>query len=146
MKPSTEKALDRVLRKMARPPRRRLGWFSIAPIYLALGMVLAYQLLVRFVPMVWSALLPGGIELAPRLRGWPAVVWRFSVVCRFHFRGVAQILGAAALAGFLVSSFLRPFRFLVWIAAIAVMLIDAGILIVTIITALYTTMQAAGIG
>jgi hypothetical protein len=146
MSKSEMKALERALDRLAKPPKRRAGWFSIAPIYLGLGLVLGYILLVRLVPMIWSALLPGGIEQAQHLTGLPAVVWRLSVLFRVRSEGVVLILGGLVGAGFLVSTLLRPLRFLVWLAAVALVLVDAGILIVTIKTALEATMQGAGIG
>jgi hypothetical protein len=130
---------------MARPPRRRPARFSIAPIYLVLGLILGYQLLVRFVPMVWASMLPGGLDQASQFRGWPAVVWHFSRYCRLRFPAVVLILGGAAGLGFLLSA-LRPLRIFVWLAAIAVVAVDAGILIVTLRTAMTATMQDAGIG
>jgi hypothetical protein len=140
------RALERALKRLERPPKRRRGWFSIAPIYFGLGLALGYVLLVRFVPMMWTALLPGGIEQASELTGLPALVWRLSVLFRLRSESAIVILGGLAGAGLLISTILRPLRLVVWLAAVGVVLVDAGILMVTIKTALEATMQSAGIG
>ena len=59
MNPDAERTLQRFLEQSARPARRRAGRISTAPIVLGLGLLLGYQLLVRLVPLVWSATLPG---------------------------------------------------------------------------------------
>jgi hypothetical protein len=145
MKPSTQRAMDRLLRSMARPPRPRPRRLSLSAIYLALGLVLGYQLLVRFVPMVWGSLLPGGLTQANQLRGWPGVVWRLAIVAHVRFPAVATTLGIVGAAGFLLGA-IRPLRLLVWLAAVVVIAIDAGILILTLQTALAAGLQNAGIG
>ena len=145
MNPSTARALDRLLRQMERPARSRKSRFSTAPIVLALGLVLGYQLLSRLVPMVWSTMLPGGLEQARTFRGWPGLVWRLAVACHADFAGVLVVLGGIAAAGVFLSTWVRPLRFLVWLAAVASILIDAGIVFVTMRTALDATARAAGL-
>jgi hypothetical protein len=146
MNPRELKALERALDRLTRPPKRRAGWFSKAAVYLGLGLGLAYVLLVQMVPMMWSTLLPAGIEQADTLVGLPAIVWHLSVLFRLRTQSALVILGGLTAAGFVVSALLRPLRFVVWLAAVAVVVIDAGILIVTIKTALEATIQSAGIG
>jgi hypothetical protein len=140
------RALERAMSRLARPPKRRASWFSLAPIYLALGLIVGFALLVIFVPMLWSALLPGGLEQTERLFGLPALVWRLSLLLRLRSQTAVMILAGLAVSGFVVSTILRPLRFLVWLAAIGVVVLDAGILIVTIKTALEATMHGAGMG
>ncbi len=146
MNPSTERALDRLLQKMARPPRTRRSRFSTAPVVIALGLVLGYQLLVRLVPRVWGELLPGGMRQARFLRGWPGLVGNLAWSCHLHFSAVLVIGGLFVAGAILVSGWLRPLRFLVWLAAIGVILADAGIVYVTLRAALETTADASGIG
>ena len=145
MNPSTARALDRVMRAMSRPPRRRRSGFSMAPIALALGLVIGYQLLARFVPMTWDAMLPGGLEQARFFRGWPGLVWGLSVRSHRDFATVAGTLAALGVAGFAVSVLARPLRPIVWLAALATVAADAGIVYVTLHTAYGVTMHAAGL-
>jgi hypothetical protein len=142
--PSTARALDRLLKKMDRPPRRRR--FSTAPLVMGLGLVLGYQLLVRLVPRVWSTTLPGGLGQARFLRGWPGLVYRLALFCYRDFSAVLLVGGLLVAAAVVVSGWLRPLRFLVWLAAVAVILADAGIVYVTLRTALEATAAASGIG
>jgi hypothetical protein len=111
----------------------------------AIGFVLGYQLLARLVPKVWATTFPGGLEQAGRLVGWPSLVWRLSTACRFHFLDVVIVMGVVTILAFAISTWLRPLRFLVWVAAVGLILIDAGILVVTIRTALTVTADASGL-
>lgn len=146
MNPSTSRALDRLLQQMARPPRQRRKRVSTAPLVVALGLVLGYQLLVRLVPQVWGEMLPGGMDQARSFRGWPGLVGNLAWSCHQNF-AAALVIGGLFVAGtILVSGWLRPLRFLVWLAAIGVILADAGIVYVTMRTALEATAAASGIG
>jgi hypothetical protein len=141
----TLKSIDKALEKLARPPRKRPRRFSVAPIYLGLGLLLADQLLVRFVPMVWASALPGGIEQANLLHGWPRLVWALSRLFSLRSAEVIAILGTIAVIGFIVS-LVRPLRPFVWLAAIAVVACDAAILILAVKTAMDLTMHQVGLG
>ncbi|MEO6810313.1 MAG: hypothetical protein ABI353_14450 [Isosphaeraceae bacterium] len=145
MNPGTARKLDRVLRQLARRSRLKPRRFSTAPLIVALGFVTGYQSLARLVPRVWAATFPGGLEQAETLFGWPSLVWRLSTACRFHFLEVVIVMGMVTTLAFVTSTWLRPLRFLVWFAAIALILIDAGILVVTIRTALAVTADASGL-
>ena len=144
MNPSTARALDRLLRKMERPRRRRR--FTTAPLVLALGLVVGYQLLVRLVPQVWSTTLPGGLAQARFFRGWPGLVWHVALFCHRNFSTVLLVGGLLVAGAIVVGGWLRPLRFLVWLAAVAVILADAGIVYVTLRIALVATAADSGIG
>jgi hypothetical protein len=141
-----QRALERLLRKMARPPRARRAGFSRAPLILALGLVLGYHLLVRLVPMVWAATLPGGLDQARMLRGWPGLVFRLAVLCSNQLPAVAWGIGGMTLSAFLAARLGWPGRVLSWVAAVAMIVVDAAIVVVTVGTALTATAAGAGIG
>lgn len=145
MNPSTARALDRVLRQMSRPPRARKTRFSTAPIVLALGLVVGYQLTARLVPKYWAAMLPGGLDQARFFRGWPGLLWASSVRCHLDFPGSAGLLAAIGASGFFLSTFVRPLRPVVWLMVAGTIAIDAGIVYVMIRTALEATARNAGI-
>ena len=138
---STAHALDRVLRPMSRPPRVRKSRFSTAPIILALALALGYLLASRLVPMYWGSMLPNGLAQANTFRGWPGLVWSIAVHCHRDFAGTVGILGGIGLVGFLISTFARPLRPLVWLMAAAAVAADAGIVYVTIRTAAELTLR-----
>jgi hypothetical protein len=145
MNPKTQRAFERLARQMSRQSARPRGRISTAPLMLALGLVLGYQLLVRLVPRVWGTLLPGGWEQASMLRGWPGLVWRLAIACHLNF-SLALAIGAVIVgAAIIVSGWIRPLRFLVWLAAVGVILLDAGIVYVTLRTALEASAHASGI-
>lgn len=133
MNPSTARALDRALRALARPPRRRPR--TLAPVVVGMALVLGHTLLTRLVPAVWAAVLPGGLASAWRLRGWSGVIWRLAVsLPQSPVRPV--IVGTAiAVLGYAVCRsvpMLRwPFRLLALLAVAA----DAAIVYVTMATA-----------
>lgn len=134
MNPETLRKLDRVLNRLDRDARRPRSRSPLAAIYLTLALILGYQLLVRFVPMVWSALLPEGLAQAENLRGWPGLIARLGWFCRDHFPQVVVTLGGISLAGFVLSRGPWPARLLVWLAALGFVLLDAGIVFVTVMT------------
>lgn len=148
MNDKTLKALDRALDKLERASKRqqRKGRFSTAPFMLALGLVLGYQLLVRLVPKVWGSSLPGGLAQARQLRGWPGLVAALAVVCDRNFSSVLGIGAATVVAAFLWVRWAGPLRFLVWLAAVAVILVDAGIVYVTLRTSMAVTFEGTGLG
>lgn len=143
MNDPTRDALDRIeqaLDRAARPPKRSRG-ASTAPIVLALGLVLAYQLLVRLVPSLWAQILPGGFEQGALLSGWSRVVWNWAWFCHLRFpvvlTGSVVAVGIALLMGRGPST--RP---IAWLMAVGAIGLDAAILVI----ALKTGMDAAGVG
>jgi hypothetical protein len=148
MNDKTLKALDRALDKLERASNRqqRRGRPSTAPIVLAIGLVLGYQLLVRLVPKVWASLLPGGLDQAAQFRGWPGLVARLSVTCQQNFTATIAVGAGIVIAAYLWGRWVRPLRFLVWLAALAVIVLDAGIIYVTLRSSMEATFEGAGIG
>lgn len=145
MRPDAERTLRRFLEQDERPPRRRrAGRISSAPIVLGLGLLLGYQLLVRLVPWVWSATLPGGLAQARGFRGGPGLVYHLAVACYQNVATATGLIIGAVLVAFLLGALARPLRWLVWLAAVAVILIDASILAVTLQAALWATARASG--
>lgn len=146
MNPDTLRSLDRALDKLDRQHRRPRRRFSTAPFVLGFGLIVADLLLTRLVPMVWESLLPGGLEQAATLRGWPALVWRSAVYCHVHQGPVQVFIGLAFVLSVLLS-FLggRPLRIVVWLSAAGIILINAGILVVTLQSSLRATAASAGL-
>lgn len=148
MNPSTRRALDRVERAMERslkrskkPPRR----IPLSPFYLVIGLALGYQLLARFVPMVWDGLLQGGLAQASTFTGLPGLVFRLARFCALDPPFVMMVLGGVGLAGFVIAFTARPLRFVVWLAALAVILIDGLILAVTLEASLNSALRDAAL-
>ncbi len=137
MDDKTSRAVDRMLKSVSRP-RKRGGnsWISMPPIMLCLGLFVGYQLTAHLVPAVWSQNLPGGLRQAYFLRGWPGLVWTMAVHCHDNFPVVLSILVGTGLFGFLLSALARPLRPIVWLMAIATIAINAGIIYVTMRTAI----------
>jgi len=143
MNERTLRKLDRLLERLDRQGRRPRRAFPLSAIYLALGLVLGYQLLVRFVMLVWAALLPGGLARTEFLSGPPALVWRLSLFCHDNFEKVLMILGAVGITGLVLARGPWPARLLAWLAAVGVVLADAAIVLVTIKTCLDATLQGS---
>lgn len=145
MNESTKRALDRALKSMARPPRRKPSRFSMAPIVLGLALLLGFQLVHRLVPMVWSTMLPGGWQQANHLRGWPGLVWGLAVASHESFLTSCLWLGGLWVGAMVFSASARPLRPLLWLLAVGAIGADAGIVYVTLTTSIRATAQAAGI-
>jgi uncharacterized membrane protein len=80
------------------------------------------------------------------LRGWPGLVWRLALFCHRDFGAAVLIGGLFVVGAIAVGALLRPLRILVWLAAVGVILADAGIVYVTLRTALEATAAESGIG
>jgi hypothetical protein len=135
-----ERMLDQLERRARRPKRR----ISTAAIVLALGLVLADVLLTWLVPTVWAQLLPGGLDQAALLRGWPGLVWHAAVYCHFRQSHVQIAIAALSVFCFLLSYRVHPVRYVVWVAAVGVIVLNALILFVTMQTCLRATAADAG--
>jgi hypothetical protein len=138
MNPQTQKSLERVLDQLDRRARRPDRRLTPAALALAAGLFLGYLLLARLIPQAWPALLAN--DPATSLRGWPLVVWRLSQACLAHQRPILAGLVASCLVMLVLSYRSRTVRFLVWVAAVGVVVVDAGILVCTLLACL----QAAG--
>jgi hypothetical protein len=145
MNANTLKSLDKILAQMERRARRPTRRFSMAPIVLAVGLVLGEQLLVRFVPMVWETFLPGGLIQANQFREWPGLVWRMAVFCHTYERAVFVAIAAVALVGLTVCSRSWFCRLLARLAAFGVIVLDAGIVVVTMLASYQVTVANSGI-
>ena len=141
MNDSTRRALDRMEKALGRSgPKRRRG-FSTAPIVLALGLVLAYQLLVRLIPSLWEQILPGGFEQGGGLDGLGrARLSADGLFCHLRFQvvlvGVVVVVGLGLVLG--RHPVTRP---VAWLMAVAAIALNGAILLI----ALKTGMNAAGV-
>jgi type II secretory pathway component PulF len=141
MNDSTRHALDRIESALNRSARKRRLGFSTSPIVLALGLILAYQLLVRLVPSLWSQILPGGFEQGARLSGPSWLVWRMAWFC--HQRFPIVLAGAVAMVVLGLVLVRKPAtRPVVWLLGVASIIADGAILVI----ALKTGMDAVGVG
>src|SRR5262245_38179502 len=100
------------------------GRYTLAPIYLAAGLAVCYLVLTRMVPAMQAAATDRPNELATH--GWPAVTMELSSwVCR-HRVTTLTAFAILSLAGFALPLLVRPARYLVWLAALAVFLFDVA--------------------
>ncbi len=141
---STDRALKRFLEKTARSPRRRSGP-TTAPLVLGLALLLGYQLLVRLLPMVWSATLPGGLAQARAFRGWPGLLYRLGETCYNNVLGVSWIIVGSVIVSFLLCRAAWPLRWFVWLIVVSAILLDAVVLVMILRTALMATALEAGV-
>ena len=141
MNDSTRHALDRIERAMDRSGRKRPRGFSTSPVVLALGLILAYQLLVRLVPSLWAQILPGGFDQGAFLSGPARLVWGLAWFC--HLRFPIVLVGVLAVVGLGLFLGRHPAtRPAAWLLAVAAIVMDAAILVI----ALKTGMDGVGVG
>ena len=103
------------------------------------------QLLVRFVPMVWETFLPGGLKRADYFVGWPALIWRLALLCHAYEWPILGAIAVGGIVGLGVCSRSRACRWLARLAALAVIALDAGIVLVTLLVSYRMTADASGI-
>ncbi|MDE2506352.1 MAG: hypothetical protein KGM43_03990 [Planctomycetota bacterium] len=146
IRPETLKKFDKMLAQMDKRDRRlaRRGGSFRPTLSIVLGLVTFDQLLARFVPMVWETALPGGLQQAWTLRGWPGLVWGLAVL-RFRLFPVSLVAIAVAAMFVWVAARVPAFRMLVWLAGIAIVAADVAVVVIVMQTATRATMQAAGI-
>lgn len=146
MNPATRKTLERMLDRMERQGTRSRRRFTASPIVLILGLLLANALLTRLVPMIWATTLPGGLDQVFTFRGWPLLLWRFVLLARMRqtlLFGSIAVVGLVALVGSYRS---RGIRLLVWLGALAVIALNAGILALALRTSMTAAEGALGQG
>jgi hypothetical protein len=131
MNSSTEKALNRALRAMERSQRPR-NRFSLSPFITAIGCGMSYGLLTYLLPRVWAAALPGGLDSTLQLRGWPRLVWQLAILAHGHFVGVCVVFAVIVLLSTLLTRAGAIGKLLAWLLAVATVLVNGGILYVTI--------------
>jgi hypothetical protein len=132
---SLERVLDQLDRKSQRSGRR----ITPAALVLVAGLWLGYFLLSALIPPVWPALIgsdPGAI-----LRGWPFFVWAGGEFCLEHPSQVRIGLVIVSVVVVVATYRIGLLRPLVWLSAVGVILIDAGILATTLLACL----QASGL-
>ncbi len=141
MKPEVELALQRALAaersggSMLPGPKRGAGRSVFT---LAMGLVSTYSLLTKLLPRLWSHALPGGLEQARHLPGWPGALYLLAEACYVRFWFVT----GCAIAVVVFASFLGRCgwlgRTMVWLAAVGVVLADVGIAYVIVSTTYQT--------
>ncbi len=145
MNPATLKSFDRLLSRMERRANRPVRRLTASPFVLGFGLVLADLLLTRLVPAVWENTLPGGLEQAATLRGWPAILWRAAVFCHWRQGQVQAGIGAVAALALVLGYRYRPVRFFVWLLAAGVIVLNAAIIALTLRTGLAASALNLGI-
>jgi hypothetical protein len=113
----------------ARPAvaRMRRSRFTLASLYLAAGLGVLYLLLSLVVPAVERV--TDTRSAASGESGWQASVLKASRILRTHGDTAAWATAAAALAGFVLPLLIRPARYLVWLLAVAVFLLDIAVVV-----------------
>jgi hypothetical protein len=145
MNRATQAKIERILTQMERRASRPLWRFPTAALVLAAGLLLGQQLLVRFVPMVWEALLPGGLDAASTLSGWPGLIWRAAVFSHVHQTGIFAAIAGIGIVSVMLGGRSFLFRVLLRLAALGVIVLDAGIVMVALKVSYRATADASGL-
>jgi|GEM_PF-4277477 hypothetical protein len=113
---------------MAEPrPKPKPSRLTLAPLYLAAGLVVCYLVLTRMVPTM-SSIVDERVAGRPQeLSGWLGVSVRLSAVVREHATTCIVLFSVVAAAGFVLPALWRPTKYLVWAAAIAIFLFDVAL-------------------
>jgi|GEM_PF-4522549 len=126
--------LDQILKQLERRSKRPRTRSPVPAIYLTLGLVLGYQLLVRFVPLVWNSLLPEPLAQGQSLPGWAGLIDRLGRYGYDHSQQIWVGLGIVFIASLLLARGPWPVRLVLWLAAVGVVFLDAAIVLIAIKT------------
>ena len=107
--------------KKPKPPR-----YTLAPLYLAAGLAVCYLVLTQMVPAMHAVTDDGPIQRPP-VEGWPGVSLAISGWVRTHPTTTITAFAIVAVAGFALPFLIRPAKYLVWLAALAVFLLDVAL-------------------
>lgn len=130
MSDETLKALDRALTKLEKGQRRGGGGrFPRSSLTLAIALLLGHQLLVKLVPRVWPSVVNDATW--GRLAPWQQATWRLAQLLYGHDSAVFLAVGGVFLAAVVVGYKSKTVRFLIWLAAIAVILLNMAVLFTT---------------
>ena len=92
-----------------------------------------------------NPLRPGGLRSAPELVGWPGLVWRLAVACHSYEPFVFAGIGAVSLVALGPCGRSRVCALLTRLAALGVIVLDAGVVLITLWVSYRITAEASGI-
>ena len=122
------------------------GWrFSTSPIVFGVGLGMADYLLLAFVPKAWSTLLPDGVDQAVALQGQAANVQQLSILVT-RFQGPSPVaIVVATVVMLIIGLASKPTRFLSWLCALGVIILNVWIVATVLQTSWTANAQAAGL-
>jgi hypothetical protein len=129
-----------------RTGRRRRRRFSMAPITLGLALLVGVVWLTELLPRVWEATLPGGLAQAASFRGWPGLLWSLAVGAHRNRGPLLGGIAAVALVGLALARSSTAFRWGFRLLALAAVLLDVGLVFLTMRIALAASGGFAGWG
>ena len=100
--------------------------FTMAPLYFAAGLAVGYIILTKMVPAMSGIVDDRGMQ-HQEPGAWQGVTLALSSWVRAHSSTTITALAVLGLGGFVVPLLIRPARFLVWLAALAVFLFDVAL-------------------
>jgi hypothetical protein len=119
-----------------RARRRGRRRFSLAPITLGLALFVGLGWLTELLPRVWEVTLPGGLAQAAGLRGWPGLLWASAAGAHRNRAILAGGIAAAALVGLALARSSTAFRWGFRLLALLAVLLDFGLVFLTMRVAL----------
>lgn len=145
MNESTARAIERLTRKLERAQKRPRSRAGSAPIVLGAGLAVGILLLGWLLPRLWATLLPGGLNQASRFQGAPGLLYQLAVACYRFAPALMLVACVVTVVSWVVARAAMPLRLLVWLLAVVVVAIDAGILVVGMRAAMTANAAASGL-
>ncbi|MFO0909429.1 MAG: hypothetical protein U0794_13935 [Isosphaeraceae bacterium] len=139
MNPRTRSSLERMVDQLERSQRRSSRRITPASLALVAGLFLGFFLLTRVIPSIWPALLGG--DPGQMLRGWSLLVWKTAMVAARYDTVILAGLAVASLIVLTLTYRVGLLRPVVWLAALGVVVIDAGLLASTILACIEAASQ-----
>jgi hypothetical protein len=107
--------------------RKKPPPFTLASLYLAVGLAVCFIVLTKMVPAM-SGIVDEKVKTRQSADGgWHAVTLQLSAWACSHQSVLVTAFTVVAIGGFILPFVIRPTRYLIWAAALAVFLLDVAL-------------------
>jgi hypothetical protein len=100
--------------------------FTLGSLYLAAGLVVGFLVLTKMLPAM-NTIVDEKVTSQQSGGGWHAIVLKLSSWVCAHQSVCMVAIAIIAVGGFVIPFLIRPMRYLVWAAALAVFLFDVAL-------------------
>ena len=119
--------LETTMPKADTKPSKKPPPFTLASLYLAVGLAVCFIVLTQMVPAMSGIVDEKVTAQRARDGGWHALTLELSAWALAHQSLVITAFTVIGIAGFVLPFIVRPTRFLIWAAALAVFALDVAL-------------------
>jgi hypothetical protein len=113
---------------MAKEPKKpKPARFTLGSLYLAAGLVVGFLVLTKMIPAMNTIVDDKAVPRQSDSGGWHAIVIELSRWTSSHQQLCIAAIAIVAIAGIVLPFLIRPMRYVVWAAALAIFLLDVAL-------------------